>query len=72
MKKAWQFYYEEYLAKTTNSTDKELDAKLEKVNRLIAEIESDIEEIKNLIADSEASVSEEAFEAGFKCGSASN
>ena len=68
MKKAWQFYYEEYLAKTTNSTDKELDAKLEKVNRLIAEIESDIEEI----ADSEASVSEEAFEAGFICGSASN
>lgn len=75
MKKAWQFYYEEYLATTTtttNNADKELDARLEKITKLVAEIESDIEEIKNLIADSEAAVSEEAFEAGFKFGSASN
>ena len=72
MKKAWKFYYEEYLATTTNNADKELDARLEKITKLVAEIESNIEEIKNLIADSEAAVSEEAFEAGFKFDSASN
>lgn len=71
MKKAWEYFYEEYLDKSKNDVNKELDAKLEKVHKLLDEIQANLAEINDLIGSSEASIEEAAFEAGFKCGSES-
>ena len=71
MKKAWKIYFEEYLDKSKNDANKELDAKLAKVHKLLDEIQADLAEINDLIGSSEAAIEEAAFEAGFKCGSES-
>lgn len=66
MKKAWQFYYEEYLDNLSNDVNEELDARLKEL--LTSE---QFETIQELLAQTEAKIEESAFEAGFKCGSCS-
>ena len=63
MKKAWKFYYEEYLDKSRNDVNEELDA-------LLKELLSDdeFETVQELLANVEATIEEDAFKAGFQCG----
>ena len=66
MKKAYELYYEEYLDKSRNDVNEELDAMLKKLLS-----DDDFDAVQEILADVEAKIEESAFEAGFKCGSCS-
>lgn len=61
MKKAYEFYYEEYLDKSRNDVNEELDAMLKKLLS-----DDDFDAIQSILADVEAKIEESAFKAGFQ------
>ena len=61
MKKTYEFYYEDYLDKSRNDVNEELDALLK---RLLSGDEFDA--VQELLADTEAKIEEVAFKAGFQ------
>ena len=63
MKKSYEFYYEDYLDKSRNDVNEELDA-------LLKELLSgdEFETVQELLANVEAAIEEDAFKAGFQCG----
>lgn len=63
MKKAYEFYYEEYLDKSRNDVNEELDAILKKLLS-----DDDFDAVQAILADVEAKIEESAFKAGFQYG----
>lgn len=63
MKKAYEFYYEEYLDKSRNDVNEELDAMLKKLLS-----DDDFDAVQAILADVEAKIEEAAFKAGFQYG----
>lgn len=61
MKKAYEFYYEEYLDKSRNDVNEELDAILKKLLS-----DDDFDAVQAILADVEAKIEESAFKAGFQ------
>lgn len=63
MKKAYELYYEEYLDKSRNDVNEELDAMLKKLLS-----DDDFGAVQVILADVEAKIEESAFKAGFQYG----
>lgn len=61
MKKAYELYYEEYLDKSRNDVNEELDAMLKKLLS-----DDDFDAVQAILADVEAKIEESAFKAGFQ------
>lgn len=63
MKKAYELYYEEYLDKSRNDVNEELDTMLKKLLS-----DDDFDAVQAILADVEAKIEESAFKVGFQYG----